>query len=200
MSSGNRGRLSSVTELAALGQLIEEHRGRLLGMLRRRIDPVVAVRIDPEEILHETYLQAGRRWPDYSRRQRVTPYAWLYRIALDCLIDAWRRETRDQRDLRREMPWPERSSEQLGLGLAGTDTSPSEAAVRDELSARVRAVMAALSPQDQEILWMRHSDQLSFAEAGMVLGISANAATVRYARALRRLKEKWFQAEKGEGT
>jgi RNA polymerase sigma-70 factor, ECF subfamily len=200
MSSGIWGELSSVTELAALGQLLEEHRSRLLGMLRRRIDPALAARIDPEEILHETFLQAGRRWPDYRRQHKATPYAWLYRIALDCLIDAWRRQTRDRRDLRRELPWPERSSEQLGLGLAGTDTSPSEAAVRDELRVRVRAVMAALSPQDQEILWLRHSDQLSFAEAGMVLGITENAATVRYARALRRLREKWLQSDRDENA
>jgi len=93
------------------------------------------------------------------------------------------------------MPWPEQTSVQLGLGLVQGGTSPSEAVVRSELRERVRTVMACLSPQDQEVLWMRHSDQLSFADAATVLGITENAATVRYARALRRLKEKWFEAE-----
>lgn len=184
-----------MSDLAALGRLLEEHRSRLLAMLRRRIDPALGVRIDAEEILSETFLKAGQRWGEYCRDRQMTPYAWLYRLALDCLIGAWRRQTRARRDLRRDMPWPEQTSVQLGLGLVQGGTSPSEAVLRSELRERVRAVMACLSPQDQEILWMRHSDQLSFADAAMILGITENAATVRYARALRRLKEKWFQAE-----
>jgi RNA polymerase sigma-70 factor, ECF subfamily len=190
----------TVTDLATLGKLLEQHRSQLLAMLRRRMAPALAARIDPEEILSEAFLQARRKWAAFGREPANTPYAWLYRITLDCLIDAWRRETRARRDLRRDMPWPEQSSIQLGLGLVQRGTSPSEAVQRSELRERVRAVMGGLSHQDQEILWMRHSDQLSFADAGVILGITENAATVRYARALRRLKEKWFQAEKGEGT
>ncbi len=192
MRSGDR---LTVSDLAALGELLEEHRSRLLAMLRRRIDPALGVRIDAEEILSETFLKAGQRWGEYCQDRQMTPYAWLYRLALDCLIGAWRRQTRARRDLRRDMPWPEQTSVQLGLGLVQGGTSPSEAVLRSELRERVRTVMACLSPQDQEVLWMRHSDQLSFADAAMVLGITENAATVRYARALRRLKEKWFQAE-----
>jgi RNA polymerase sigma-70 factor (ECF subfamily) len=180
-----------------LGRLIEEHRSRLLNMLRRRIDPALAVRMDAEEILSETFLQAGRKWAEFCRQDRMTPYAWLYRIALDCLIEAWRRQTRGPRDLRRDLPWPEQTSVQIGIGLVAPGTSPSEAAVRAELCGRVRAVMAELSDRDQQSLWMRHADQLSFREAGLVLGITENAATVRYARALRRLQEKWFQTEQG---
>src|SRR5438128_532128 len=53
----------SVSELAALGKLFEEHRPKLLAMLRRKIDPVLAVRIDAEEILQEAFFMAHRRWP-----------------------------------------------------------------------------------------------------------------------------------------
>jgi RNA polymerase sigma-70 factor (ECF subfamily) len=190
----------TVADLAKLGKLLDEHRSRLLAMVRRRIDPALAVRIDPEEILHEAFLQAGRKWADDCQQPKVTGYAWLYRIVLDGLIEAWRRETRARRDHRRDLPWPERSSVELGWGLVAAGTSPSEAAIRDELRERVRALMASLPPRDQEILWMRHADQLSYQEAGMVLGITENAATVRYARALRRLRERWLDEEKGSVT
>lgn len=192
MKSGEK---LTVSDLAALGRLLEEHRSRLLNMLRRRIDPALGVRIDAEEILSEAFLQASQKWPDYCRDRKMTSYAWLYRIALDCLIETWRHQTRSPRDLRRDMPWPEQSSIQLGLGLVQRGTSPSEAVQRSELCERVRTIMGCLSHQDQEILWMRHSDQLTFADAAVILGITENAATVRYARALRRLKEKWFQAD-----
>ncbi len=185
-----------MSDLAAVGRLFEEHRSRLLAMVQRRIDPALAVRVDPEEILSEAFLQACRKWPRYHERPEVTPYAWLYRLSLDCLIDAWRRESRACRDIRRNMPWPEQSSLQLGMHLVTSGTRPSEALARQELQEHVQAAMNALSRRDQEILWMRHYDQLSFREAGMVLGISENAATVRYVRALRRLKEQWpFEPE-----
>ena len=186
----------TVTELASVGMLFEQHRDRLLTMVQRRIDPTLAVRIDPEEILHEAFLQACRKWSRFQEETQMTPYAWLYRVVVDCLIERWRRESRSKRDLRREIPWPEQSSIQLGLQLVTSGTSPSEAAQREELRQHVQEALECLSDQDQEILWMRHFDQLSFREAAMVLNVSENAATVRYARALRRLRDLWMLDQK----
>src|SRR6059036_941535 len=110
---------SSVADLAALGRLLEEHRPRLLAMLERRIDPKLKARLDADSILQETFLLARRRWNDFQT-SAMTGYAWLYRLALDTLIDAWRRETRSPRDVRRELPLPEGTSLQLGLQLVHT--------------------------------------------------------------------------------
>jgi RNA polymerase sigma-70 factor (ECF subfamily) len=184
---------ASVADLAILGQLLEEHRSRLLAMLGRRIDPKLHLRLDPEDILSEAFLQARRRWTAYQAEPKMKPYAWLYRIALDCLIDAYRRETRGRNDLHKEMPMPEGTSAQLGLGLINAGTSPSEAVAREEVRQRVQQALGLLKETDREILWMRHHDQLSFAEAASILGLTENTATVRYARALRRLKDLWLQ-------
>lgn len=192
---------SSVADWAALGQLLEEHRIRLLAMLQRRIDPRLNLRLDPEEILSEAFLHARRRWSAYQQNPTMRPYPWLYRITLDCLIEAWRRETRGRRDLHRDMPMPEGTSAQLGLGLVHAGTSPSEALARDELVQRVQQALGLLKETDREILWMRHHDQLAFAEAADVLGVTENTATVRYARALRRLKDLWLKLyEPDEGS
>jgi RNA polymerase sigma-70 factor (ECF subfamily) len=186
----------SVSDLAALGKLFEDHSPRLLSMVRRRIDPALAARLDPEELLNEAYVRATGKWRAFQRQSSMTPYAWLYQLVLQCLIDAWRRETRGKRDLRRDMPWPERTSIQLGLGLLSPATSPSGRLLREETAQRIRLIMECLSERDQEILWMRHYDELSFREVGTVLEISENAATVRYARALRRLKDLWLRDQK----
>lgn len=182
---------SSIADLAILGRVIEEHRPRLLSMLRRRIDPSLKVKLDPEDILSETFLQARKRWPDFQKKELSNAYPWLYRIALDCLIEAWRRETRSRRDLRDEMPWPEQSSLQMAMGLIHSGTSPTAAAARNELQERLRTVMGLLKDRDREILQMRHEDELTHAEIGAVLGITENAATVRYVRALQRLRDLW---------
>lgn len=187
----------SVTEMALLGQLWEEYRPRLLAMLRRRIDPGLAVRVDPEEVLADAFFDAGRDWRRFRSRDDLSAYAWLYRLVLDRLIETWRRETRGRRDLRRDLPWPEQSSAALGLNLVGPATSPSEAVIRGELKEQMTCALGELKDGYRDVLWMRHSEQLSFAEIGQVLGVTENNATVRYVRALKRLRACW-QALHGE--
>jgi RNA polymerase sigma-70 factor (ECF subfamily) len=55
----------------------------------------------------------------------------------------------------------------------------------------MQQTLQMLKDSDREILWMRHHDGLSAREAGLVLGVDANAAQVRHVRALRRLKDLW---------
>src|SRR5437773_8680894 len=155
---------SSVADLAALGQLLQEHGPRLLAMLQRRLDPKLNPRLDAEEILSDAFLQARRRFAAFQARPELKPYPWLYRICLDCLIEAWRRETRGPRDIRRGMPIPEATSLQLGLGLIHPGTSPSEALAREEVRHRVQQVMGMLRDIDREILLMRHCDDMSYAD------------------------------------
>jgi RNA polymerase sigma-70 factor (ECF subfamily) len=57
----------------------------------------------------------------------------------------------------------------------------------------MRQTLDLLKADDREILWMRHYDDLSFKEAAAVLQVTENAATVRYVRALRRLKDLWLK-------
>lgn len=179
--------------MAALGKLLEEYRPRLLAMLRRRIDPALAVRISAEDILNEAFLLARRKYEAFKNEPSLSAYSWLYRIVLDCLIEAWRRETRDRRDLARDIPWPVDSSIQLGMGLVGTGTSPSEAAARRQMAERMQHTLELLSPKDKNVIWMRHFDGLTHGEAAEVLGISEGAATLRYVRALKRLRDLWYR-------
>jgi RNA polymerase sigma-70 factor (ECF subfamily) len=179
-----------VADVAGLATLFQGHRSRLLVMLERRLDPRLAGRIDAEGLLAEAFIVARRKWPGFGA-SGMSPYTWLYGIARDCLIEAWRRENRAGRTPDKEMPWPDRSSEQMAMGLMGSVTSPSEAMARGELQERVRQALDGLRPADREILWMRHFDDLPFRDAALVLGISEDAAMQRYGRALRRLKNLW---------
>ena len=73
--------------------------------------------------------------------------------------------------------------------LAGSVTSPSSAAVRAESEARLRAALDAMDTMDREVLCLRHFEQLDNKEAAAELGIHVSAASKRYVRAIRRLKE-----------
>lgn len=182
---------SSLAGLATLGQLLDEHRPKLLAMLQRRIDRGLHVRVDPDDVFQEACLVAQRRWPDFQENPTTTPYVWLYGLVRDQLISHWRQHTRGPRDLRRDQAWPDRSSEQLGLSLIAGGTGPRSALARDELRQRVRQVLELLPDGDYEIVKMRQFDLLSFKQVAELLQVSENAATVRYVRALKRLRTIW---------
>ncbi len=187
--------MPSLGEMSALAGIYEEHRPRLLAMLERRIDPTLAVRLDAEDILSEVYIEARRRWPKYRDRTDVPAYVWLYGIARDCLIEAWRKHNRAGRTAEREIPWPERSSMQLCLGLMEKQTGPASlveiADERANLSQQMRAILQQLATDERDILWMRHHDELRFKDMAAVLEVSENTATQRYVRALKRLTQLW---------
>lgn len=183
--------MSSVYDLAELGRLWEEHRPRLLAMLERRLDPSLRARVGAEDVLSEAFLVAQRRWPEFRKGSPMTPYAWLYRLALDALIEAWRREHRDCRDQHREMPYPDRTSIQMGLNILSPGTKPSQAFARQQLREQVRQALELMPEQQRKILWMRHVDELSIAEISSILEVHERTVYRELRRPVKQLTEIW---------
>ena len=182
---------SSVLELAELGTLVEAHWARLVQIVRRRMDASLGLRLDAEEIVNTAFLDARRRWTAYRSERKVSPFVWLYRIVNDRLIEEWRTATRQKRDMRQNVPWPERPSVDLGLRLVAPDTSPTQAVVRKEQADLMKQALEELREPDREVIMLRGYDEMSFLEIGELLGVTDNTATVRYVRALRKLKTTW---------
>jgi RNA polymerase sigma-70 factor (ECF subfamily) len=84
---------------------------------------------------------------------------------------------------------PQASSVSLAAQLLGRFTSPSRAAIRAETQLRVQEALNAMDPIDREVLALRHFELLSNGEVAQILGLSKAAASNRYIRALKRLKE-----------
>jgi RNA polymerase sigma-70 factor (ECF subfamily) len=179
--------VSSISELAVLGQLFQEHRGRLLGLIRRRMSPALARRVEAEDILNDVYIKLHQRWLEQPGSHKPSSHL-LYQAAKDCLIDAWRLHTRQNRNLEREEPWPERASQMLGSKLAASLTTPTEALRRKELAEHIQAALEQLDHIDREILELRYLDRMNYAEIAEMLEITRDAAMQRHSRALRRIK------------
>jgi RNA polymerase sigma-70 factor (ECF subfamily) len=179
--------VSSMGELAVLGKLFQEHRRRLLGMIRRRMSPALAHRVEAEDILNDVYLKLHQRWLEPRGLPKPSSHM-LYQAAKDCLIDAWRLHKRQNRDLEREEPWPDRASQVLGSKLAASLTTPTEALRRKELAEHIQAALEELDSMDREILELRYIDRMNYAEIAEMLEISRDAAMQRHSRALRRIK------------
>ena len=63
-----------------------------------------------------------------------------------------------------------------------------EVVARAEREEQLRQAIETMEPIDREVLALRHFEELTNQETAEVLGIRPKAASVRYVRALRRLK------------
>src|SRR5262249_22213101 len=83
---------------------------------------------------------------------------------------------------------PAASSVSLAQALLAGLTSPTQAAVREEMRLRLQEALNSMDPLDREVVVLRHFEELSNAEAAEVLGIEPPAASRRSSGALGRLK------------
>lgn len=156
-----------------------------------RMDERLSARVDPSDVVQEALAVAADRLPHYLRNPAVSFYPWLRRIAWERLIDAHRRHIHaGRRSVGREQPLGISNSSALQLAdrLVADGTNPLARLLRDELCARVRAILARLASADREVLLLRHLEQLSNAQSAEVLEVSEEAAKKRYLRALRRFR------------
>jgi RNA polymerase sigma-70 factor (ECF subfamily) len=128
--------------------------------LARRTDPATA-----EDALAETLLVCWRRATELPEE----PLPWVYAVARNCLRNAERAARRQERVAARLMALP-------------ADAEPPEDPALDE-------ALAALRPEEAELLRLWAWEQLTPAEIATVLDITANAASIRLHRAREKLKD-----------
>jgi RNA polymerase sigma-70 factor (ECF subfamily) len=179
----------------ALADVMAEHAPRLRRVVELRLDPRLSGRVDVADVLQEAFLEARKRLPRYLDQQAVPVFVWIRGVVLDTLTDVHRRHLGTQmRDASLDVsllrsPSPQASSMALAACLAGSLTSPSRAAVREETAQQIERALAEMDEIDREVLILRHFEQLSNDEVAAALGVKKAAASRRYMRALTRFRE-----------
>lgn len=178
----------------ALAAIFSQHRERLWRMVNFRMDRRLLGRVDPDDVLQEAYLILAGRMVDFGQDTSICPFVWLRTMVMQTLTDLHRHHLGAQmRDAGREVvlpgcPYPQTTSVSLAAQFVAHLTSPSQAAARAEMFARVEQAIADMDPLDREVLALRHFEELGNSEVAEVLGIQQKAASIRYVRALKRLK------------
>ncbi|MCH2594687.1 MAG: sigma-70 family RNA polymerase sigma factor [Pirellulales bacterium] len=181
-------------ESDAVGKLLDRHREAVRRMIDLRMDPVLKRRVDASDLVQDVLIQANRRLDSFLENPIMPFHLWLRQMAKDRLIDAHRRHRgAARRTMDREQPLAiaanNESSIDLLTQLHEQEMTPATAATWNELQRRFHTACDKLDPTEQEIVLMRHFEQLTNGEAATALEISPQAASMRYLRAMRRLRE-----------
>ena len=143
--------------------------------LVRRTDPATA-----DDVLADTLLVCWRRLDDVP--EEALP--WAYGVARNCLANA-------ERGVRRQ--------ERVAARIAVVDPPAEVSTSGGERDNAVTEAMAALRPEDAELLRLWAWEQLTPAEIATVLDVTANAVSIRLHRARGKLKDELRKIEGAPG-
>lgn len=193
-------------DMGRLGHLLEVYRPRLERMIAFRMDPLLRGRLDPGDVLQECYAEVIDRLADYPRDPEEGLFLWvrflahqrlkqLHRLHLDAGV----------RDARMEVPFDTSSatgasSFALASALLAVGGTPSHLAREDERRVRLHEALEGMKVIDREILMLRHFEHLSNGEAAKLLSLTDAGASLRYLRALGRLREVLVRVDLASGV
>lgn len=179
----------------AVNQLLERHRRSIRRLVELRLDRKVQRRVDVSDVVQEVMVEASGRLSKYLDDPVMAFHLWLRQIAWDHIIDTYRRHrVSAKRDMDREQSIeaagaPDESTLDLAIQLCDPAMTPAAIATQREIARKVEAAIERLDDGDKEVILMRHYEHLSNLEIAEVLQLNPPAASMRYLRAVRRLRK-----------
>ena len=176
-----------------LGEILDTQRARLRAMVSFRMDRRLRQRVNPSDIIQETFTEAIKRLPEYLDKSQLPILLWLRLLAQQKIATLHRHHLgRVGRDAGRDVSLD--TSGAIALQLSGGGTDPGDAVARQEVFHKLHDALETMNAVDREVLALRHFEELSNLETAQVLGIEPAAASKRYVRALEKLREIMIQA------
>lgn len=169
-------------------------RERLKRIINFRLDYRLNGRVSESDVLQDTYVRAAKRLDGYLEKPNMPFFVWLRLEVQQQLIDIHRHHFgAEKRDIRREVALAQPKAGQTSMALAAhlvaQLTSVTQLFEKAEQIASVEKTLAEMNELDREVIALRHFEELSNIETAEVLEIQPAAASKRYLRALKRLRE-----------
>jgi RNA polymerase sigma-70 factor, ECF subfamily len=179
----------------AVNDLLQQFREPLQRVIKFRLDPALTRRVDASDIVQDVLIEATQRLADYLKNPNMPFHLWLRHLAQDRIIDTHRRHREAQRrsidreqSLTRPAWMDDDSSAALISQLVDTERTPASQLIHQEFTRRLSDGIDTLDESDREIILLRHQECLSNQDVADLLKLSEAAASMRYLRALRRLR------------
>jgi RNA polymerase sigma-70 factor (ECF subfamily) len=172
---------------------------RLKKIVHFRLDYRLGGRVSESDVIQEAYLRAAQRLDQYLEKDKSDAmpfFVWL-RLEISQKLQEIHRYhfAAERRDVRKEMrlqqitPDAGQTSLALAAHLVSQIASPSRQLRRAEQIAQLEKNLNEMNELDREVIALRHFEELSNIETAEILSIEPAAASKRYLRALKRLRE-----------
>jgi len=167
-----------------ISETVRREQGRLFSFIRRR----VAEAGDAEDILQDVFSELVEAYRLMRPIEQVG--AWLYRVALNRIIDSFRKK----RAQPLAGPVFESSGEESALTLEdllpSPDASPEAAYARGVLLEEIEAAIAELPPEQREVFVAHEIEGRSFKDLAASTGVGLNTLLSRKRYAVLRLRRR----------
>jgi RNA polymerase sigma-70 factor (ECF subfamily) len=169
------------------------YRNYLALLARLQIGRRLRGKVDPEDLVQETFLKAHRDFPLFQGTSEAQLAAWLRQILAAQLamsvrryLGTQRRDVRLERELAKAV---DQSSRVLDGGLIAQQSTPSQRAIRREQAVLLADELEKLPPDYREVIVLRHLEELSFPEVAHRMGRTVDSVQKLWVRALARLRQ-----------
>lgn len=172
----------------SLGRLLVDSQRYLLSIANQTLSADLRAKLSPADLVQDTLLEALRDFKKFQGERYMELRAWLRKILLNNIANASRHFERTQkRQSSREVPLANAFG---GAGsLAAPVPTPSKEAVALERELALEQALLRLPPQMRLAIVLRNREHLNFAEIGLRLKRSPEAARKLWARGIERLQQ-----------
>jgi RNA polymerase sigma-70 factor (ECF subfamily) len=183
----------------AFDLLAERLAPRLGAVVRSLAGAKLAAKIEAQDLLQETFLQAWRSLDRFRGKDEEEFWRWLTAVAHNVVLMQARKLGAKKR-AGAEVPLPEQGSSSGSLGqivdiLRQSAVSPSTALRRDERFDRLRKALGKLSPDHRKVIFLTHIRELNTAEVARRMDRSPEAISMLLYRALLKLKDAFGETD-----
>lgn len=165
-----------------IGELLETCRPYLLSIAESEFPSDLRGKLGASDLVQHTLARGVEHFDAFHGRSPEELRGWLRRILMNHLANVWKEYGTEKRQIQREQP----ADSDL---VDGRRLPPSGEAVSHEENQRLEAALARLPDEYQQVIRLRHQENLSFAQVGAAIGKSEDAAGKIWARALERLQK-----------
>jgi RNA polymerase sigma-70 factor (ECF subfamily) len=173
-------------------------RGELLGKLRSYLSLVAYSNMNSKfqgkfgesDVVQQSIVIAMEKFGDFRGQTEGELLGWANRILRNEILQQQRALLSDKRNLFREKSLEDSGrSESFQIGVADHRLTPKTNAIAREQTLAIENAIGRLPKDYQEIIRLRNSEQLPFAEIGQRMNKSDNAVTKLWFRALVHLRK-----------
>jgi RNA polymerase sigma-70 factor (ECF subfamily) len=176
----------------ALGQLLELYRNYLRLVARSLISEALRVKLEPSDLVQETFLKAHREFTQFAGQSEPELVAWLRRILVRSMANQVKHHRRQARDHQRQESLEQlldRSSITIQQALATSISSPSEQASQREQAVLLANALDRLPVDYREAFIRRTLEHVPFETIAAEMARSVGAVRMLWTRAVKRLTQ-----------